>query len=183
MSVLAELNTLRGQGHSGQLPQQQEVLRETTKGKAVYFETGFNIGHSSYFVLENNPKINVISFSLFCKASEQAYIILKQEYGDRIEVVWGDSREQVPKRNGLYADVAFIDGGHQYDVARQDLHNAERHMNPQGIVIMDDAYCEAGFCQGPTRAWTEIVEEGRIIETARHDVTNFRGFAVGKFSL
>jgi predicted O-methyltransferase YrrM len=188
-NILSQINLLPGAGHSGNIPKQQEVLRELTAGKTLYFETGFNVGHSSYFVLESNPTIKVVSFSLPYGPSEQALKILKQAYGDRIEVVWGDSTKTLPIHNELHADVAFIDGGHEYNDARQDLDNAERHLNSKGTVIIDDVYCQAGYCHGPTRAWKEFIEVGRIRETARYrpapeDINsgiNDRGFAVGKF--
>lgn len=180
--ILAKLNKLRNEGHSGQIPKQQEILREITTGKFVYFEVGFNIGHSAYFVLENNPMIRVVSFSLPCEASERAYEILKQAYGNRLEVVWGDSRETLPTHSSMHADVAFIDGGHEYDIVRQDLHNTERHLKPDGIIMMDDVYCESAFCRGPTRAWKDLIEDGRVVETSQYPITNRRGFALGKFS-
>ena len=174
---------LGGEGHSGSLPEQTKYLTEVTRAANTYCEIGFNVGHSAATVLSHNPSVNVISFDIGGKNSKEAYTLLRSHYGDRLKVHWGDSTRILPSvEEGLQCDVFFVDGGHSAKVARADLTNIKRHLKPNGLVIMDDVYCRAAYCPGPTAAWHADIASGIINETYRWSDENKRGFAAGTFS-
>lgn len=186
-TIVEKLNELRGEGHSGQIPEQQKILAENVKGKTLYLETGFNLGHSALTVLEADKKIKVVSFDIGGVDSWGAFEILHAKFGDRLTVIWGDSTKTVPSEKPMNADFVFIDGGHQYETAKADLLNMRRHMKPDAHdettpnILIDDVFCDARFCVGPTKAWVELIERKQIIEHDRFKHNNRRGFALGQF--
>lgn len=178
-----------GQGHSGQVFVEQAVLAHACRGKRLYVETGFNLGHSALVALSADPDIQVVSFELGeHPSSRQACDIIQSAFGqDRVRVVWGDSTETVPKEPPLGADILFIDGGHSYNVALDDLRNMKRHAKVSDhLLIMDDVYCDANWCEGPGRAWHWMRWTGAVKETS-HTSSNpvdgimTRGFATGRY--
>lgn len=174
---------LGGEGHSGHLRDQTKYLTEVTRTATTYCEIGFNSGHSAATVLSNNPLVNVISFDIGGKNSKAADALLREQYGDRLKVHWGDSTKTLPKiEEGLQCDVFFVDGGHSAQVARADLTNIKKHMKSDGLVIMDDVYCDAKWCRGPIAAWNADTTSGIIKETYRWSNGSHRGFAAGKFN-
>lgn len=188
--ILGKLKKLRGEGHIGGNEEQKQLLTKLIKGKSVYLETGFNIGHSAFHVLSNNPDIVVYSFdigrvnkrSTTDNDSFTAYEILKSEYGDRLHVTWGNSVETLPACSPLSADVLFIDGCHSYKVAKADIENMKKHSKADSVVLMDDLYREhlPRSRDGTTRAWEESIESKIISQTAIYR-QNRRSFATGVY--
>ena len=82
-------------------------------------------------------------------------------------------------------DVIFIDGGHDYEIAKADLENCFHLAHKDTIVILDDTmftkHWEAVYTVGPTRAWTEFLEQNKIIELCRKDYRDGRGMCWGKY--
>jgi len=58
--------------------------------------------------------------------------------------------------------VVFIDGGHDYEVAKADLANMKPLCTGKTAVIMDDLTPWRRWGRGPTRAWTEAIQDGVI---------------------
>jgi hypothetical protein len=175
-NIRDELNKIKGgEGHSGDNPEETTFIRNIVKNKKTYCEIGFNKGHSSLSALEGDKNVIVNSFEYSRdKTRTSAENVLKTNFPGRLNLIWGDSTKTVPQTSNLSCDVFFIDGNHDYEYARDDLNNVRKHMKKDGKIIMDDVYCDAGYCEGPTKAWTEQINNGLITELSRHNK-----FAVG----
>lgn len=132
-------------------------------------EIGFNGGHSSYVFLDARPDVQVVSFDL----GEHAYVSRAKEFIDkkfpgRHELVLGDSTVTVPRYRQANSeaafDLAFIDGGHDYDVAITDLRNCHPLVIPDGLVVMDDLLEWKTWGAGPVRAWREVCDAGIVAQ-------------------
>jgi predicted O-methyltransferase YrrM len=195
MSLTSFLNN-RGiyeiEGYSQQVPGQVKDLISLTNKSLSVMEIGFNAGHSAEVFLQNNKELTLLSFDL----GEHNYVISAKEYIDctypnRHTLIFGDSRKTIPiylenNKNKTF-DVIFIDGGHDYEIAKSDLDNCLKLANKDTIVILDDTMFTCGWEQhytiGPTRIWKEYVEQNKIIELNKKDYWNGRGMSWGKYNL
>ena len=101
-------------------------------------EIGFNSGFSTLLMLISNPKLHITCFDL----GEHSYVLpcfeqLRKTFGDRIELVLGDSTKTLLTITGEY-DLIHIDGGHSTDVASSDVINSYRMSRHGTILILDD---------------------------------------------
>lgn len=101
-------------------------------------EIGFNAGFSTLLMLVSNPNINVCCFDL----GEHSYTLpcfkkLKEIFGDRLEIIIGDSTKILKNVNTKF-DLIHIDGGHSTEVATSDIVNSYRLSKHGTILIMDD---------------------------------------------
>ncbi len=170
MNTICETERKRkwNHGDSGGSQKQQLDLQDSVRGMKdpLFCEIGFNAGRSAQTVLESNESARVISFDLGGPGPESVYECMKDVYKERLNVIWGDSTQTIPKNQYLPCDVWFVDGGHTKEVAKADLKNILDHVSPNGSkIIMDDTPCNKGWCVGPTEAWAErderIVEKGQ----------------------
>lgn len=132
-------------------------------------EIGFNAGHSSYVFLAARPDVQVVSFDL----GEHGYVSAAKDFIDkkfpgRHQLVLGDSTVTVPRyrqsNTDAAFDLAFIDGGHDYAVARADLSNCQPLVVREGLVVIDDLLEWKSWGVGPVRAWTEARDEGMVTQ-------------------
>ena len=134
---------------------------EGGKGAVTVCEIGYNLGHSSLLWLMEDERVRVKAFDL----GEHGYSHRSAEYmrrwfgEDRIEVVFGLSEETVPAAEPLGCDLVFIDGGHQFSVARADILNCRRHANPYAVLVVDDINQEM-----VGRAWDSVEAMGLVEE-------------------
>ena len=101
-------------------------------------EIGFNSGFSTLLMLLTNPNICIKCFDL----GEHKYVIpcyekLKETFGDRINIIIGDSTQTLQNVNDIY-DLIHIDGGHATEIANSDIINTYRLSKQGTIIIMDD---------------------------------------------
>ena len=101
-------------------------------------EIGFNAGFSTLLMLLSNPNINITCFDL----GEHTYTMpcyekMKETFGDRINIIIGDSTKTLQNVNTIY-DLIHIDGGHSTEVANSDIINSYRLSRRGTILIMDD---------------------------------------------
>lgn len=101
-------------------------------------EIGFNSGFSSLLMLISNPNIKITCFDI----GEHSYTVpcynkIKEDFGDRINLILGDSKKTLCKFNEKQ-DLIHIDGGHTDDVALSDMYNSYRLSKDKTIIIMDD---------------------------------------------
>ena len=140
-------------------------IARVTDAKAIV-EIGFNIGFSSIAFLESGPHAAVVAFELDRRRGvEVAKEFVDERYPGRHELVVGNSTQTVPayaeKHAGTF-DLAFVDGGHEYETAIADIRNAVRLLRPRGIIVVDDLTPWHFWGAGPARAWQEAIGEGLI---------------------
>ena len=109
-----------------------------TKNIKNVMEIGFNSGFSTLLMLLTNPNINITCFDL----GEHKYTIpcyekIKETFGERINIIIGDSTKTLKNATDVY-DLIHIDGGHSTEVAESDIINSYRLSKQGTILIMDD---------------------------------------------
>jgi len=155
-------------------------------------EIGFNAGHSAEIFLKNNPNLTLTSFDL----GVHDYVLAAKEYIDRTypnrhKLVLGDSRKTVPNyfanNKDIKFDLIFIDGGHEYELSTADMKNCFHMAHKDTIVVLDDTIFTQNLCAlhniGPTRTWTEHLQQKSIIELNRKEYQAGRGMCWGKYIL
>jgi len=101
-------------------------------------EIGFNSGFSTLLMLLTNQNICIYCFDLGeHKYTMPCYEKLKETFGDRINIIIGDSTKTLQNVNDIY-DLIHIDGGHSTEVANSDIINSYRLSKQGTILIMDD---------------------------------------------
>jgi len=195
MSITTFLNN-RGfhsfEGYCQLCPQQvEDLIILTNKPNLNVMEIGFNAGHSAEIFLQNNKELILTSFDL----GEHDYGKPAKEYIDatypnRHNLILGDSRTTIPiylqNNKDTKFDIIFIDGGHAYEISNADMENCFHLAHKETIVILDDTIFtngwEAFYTIGPTRTWTEHLQQNKIIELNRKDYYLGHGMSWGKYN-
>jgi len=175
------------EGFCEQVPQQLNDLAKIVKDAKSILEIGFNAGHSSNLFLKNSNS-TVVSFDINDhNYTKYAKIYIDHIYPGRHTIILGDSTKTIPAFIDSKFDVIFIDGGHEYSVAKQDLENCKRFAHSNTIVIMDDTIYNRQWVHewnlGPTKAWIKGIAKGLIIESNKIDYYPGRGMSWGKYIL
>jgi predicted O-methyltransferase YrrM len=165
---LAGRGQLPSEGSSS--PEQQDYLRRLVRRSSARLvgEIGFNAGFSSLAFLSASADVQVVSFDIGCHdVVSPAKEFVDAQYPGRHELVIGDSALTVPRYReqhpATYFDIVFIDGGHEYEQARDDLSNMRALSHPGTSVVIDDLTPWFWWGEGPTRAWTEAISQGIIV--------------------
>lgn len=109
-----------------------------------FLEVGFNAGHSCMSVLHYNPNIkNVLIFDInHHKYTEPIYNTIKdmkQHQNVNFNFIKGDSTQTIPNfETTIKYDFIHIDGGHSYQVAKDDIENCRKFASDQHILLIDD---------------------------------------------
>lgn len=104
-------------------------------------EIGFNSGFSSLLLLLSNENLKLTCVDLGeHKYTKLCFNKLKEIFTNRIQFIEGNSNILLPEliENGNFYDMIHIDGGHQQEVARQDIINSYKLSKNNTILIMDD---------------------------------------------
>ena len=68
----------------------------------------------------------------------------------RLTIYKGDSRRTVREFAGRHPDVKCdlisVDGGHEYDIAVDDIANMASLAAPGAVLVIDDSNCDAHWC-------------------------------------
>jgi len=194
LDTFLEKNRFRDfEGYSQQVEGQvADLVTLTATPRINVMEIGFNAGHSAEVFLMNNDTLTLTSFDLGVHDYViPAHAFLSGVYPNRHTLILGDSTVTVPRfihdTPGKTFDVIFIDGGHEYEVAKADLENCMKLAHKDTIVMLDDTVYRKGwtaeYTVGPTTAWTEAVESGKVLEMGKRDYLPGRGMSWGKYSL
>ena len=191
-SYLNEKGFYSFEGYSQQISQQVKDLIDLTKGVTNIIEIGFNAGHSAEIFLENNKDLILISFDL----GKHEYVNTGKEYIDfkypnRHTLIFGDSIETLPKfieeNKDKKFDIIFIDGGHEYEIVKQDIENSFNLSHKDTIIIVDDTIFrkewEKSWTIGPTKGWLNNIKDNKIIEIGRKEYSIGRGMSWGKYKI
>ena len=106
-------------------------------------EIGFNVGHSSVIVLSLFDDVSVNSFDINrTERTQQGADIVKEKFNDRHNFYSYNTltlREDIKNKNFVLpnADLIFIDGGHSFEVALNDIMIAKE--NNISYVVVDDS--------------------------------------------
>ena len=195
MKILNEFyeknNINRFEGFSQMSIEQTEFLKNIVKKSNIknVMEIGFNAGHSAETFLSSNNRINLVSFDIGIHnyVGYGKYFIDKM-YPRRHNLIIGNSIITVPKfckENNIKFDIIFIDGGHEYSIAKNDLINCKKLAHKNTIVILDDTINNNEFLldwnDGPNKVWKEAKEWNFIEEIGTIDYGPGRGQSWGKY--
>jgi hypothetical protein len=147
-------------------PKQLAYLADAARGARLVGEIGFNTGLSAHAFLGAGAA-RVVSFDLGDhRYTPLAKKLVDRKFPGRHTMIWGDSRTTVPEftacNPGVRFDVVFIDGGHDYEIAKADITNMKPLCTDTTVVVMDDLTPWLDWGAGPTRAWTEAIQEGIV---------------------
>lgn len=106
-------------------------------------EIGFNAGHSALLALSVNPRLRYTGVDLGRHAYVRpCFAILRDAFGDRVELIEADSRVALPALVAARRRFALfhIDGGHGLETAQADLHHVLDLGDMGQVVLMDDVH-------------------------------------------
>lgn len=119
------------------LPKQRNIVL-TCQNRKNALEIGFNAGFSSLLILLSNPDIQLTCVDIaFHRYTIPCYEQIKKDFGDRINLLIGDSQVVVPMITDKF-DLVHIDGGHGLHVAANDIVNTNKLLMNNAIIVMDD---------------------------------------------
>lgn len=119
------------------LPKRQNVI-VSCQNKSKALEIGFNSGFSAVLILLSNLDIKLTCVDInWHRYTLPCYEQIKRDFGDRIQLLVGDSRLVVPTIDDKF-DLIHIDGGHSLDIAESDITNTNKLLMNNSVIIMDD---------------------------------------------
>lgn len=102
-------------------------------------EIGFNSGFSALLMLLSNSNMKLTCIDLGDHSyAMPCYYKLKETFGDRINIIFGNSAIVLQNMKDCDYDLIHIDGGHGTGIAASDIVNSYRLSKQGTIIIMDD---------------------------------------------
>jgi len=150
------------------LNKQKNLMYLGEKAKDI-LEIGFNAGHSALLFLLSNTHSKLVCFdNCKHKYTEKCYEYLRKKFGDRIELIKGDSNKKLTEyyyRNSKRFDLLHIDGGHDNIVANNDFFNCYKLAKEDSIIIWDDVWLQSLQILWNKYKERRYVEEFKLLET------------------
>lgn len=108
-------------------------------------EIGFNAGHSALLALTANPNLKFTAIDIgWHPYVEPCFDFLRSRFGDRIDLIIGDSKEVIPNLYALKPELKdnvegwIIDGNHNLEDAAADLENVYAIAKNGDRLVFDD---------------------------------------------
>lgn len=118
------------------VPKQQNIFSIATNAQNI-LEIGFNAGHSALLFLLANPSSKMTCIDTCSHVYvEPCFNYLKSIFGDRIQLLKGNSKDVVPTLPKNHYDIAHIDGDHSIDTFKTDFVNVY-DLSPKIIIVND----------------------------------------------
>jgi hypothetical protein len=112
----------------------EKIIRAVQPKRVV--EIGTNKGYFDYYLLTLDSSILIDTFDI-APVFEKAVEIINGIFGNRVTFHCGNSIETFAIFNPPYRiDLAYVDWGHDFPVAKQDMLNCERLGIPH--ILIDD---------------------------------------------
>ena len=135
-------------------------------------EIGFNSGFSTLLMLLTNPNIHITCYDIGDHTyTMPCYIKMKETFGDRIEIIIGDSTKTLSFVRDTY-DVIHIDGGHSTEVAESDIQNSYRLSKDGTLLIMNDYdfYNLHGLWDSYVNLYKLVILDIHVYDSPHHDI-------------
>jgi predicted O-methyltransferase YrrM len=91
----------------------------------------------------------------------------------KIEQLFGDSRSFDFRPFYGQVDLVFVDGGHDYEVARSDTRHALEMLSPGGVIVWDE-FANYGDYNDVTRAVFDEVPADEVVQIASTELALYR---------
>ncbi len=143
------------------IPKQMNLFSLGMSAQKV-LEIGFNTGHSALLFLLANPSSKLLCFDIVEHPyTMKCFEYLQSIFGDRLEMIVGDSTVTIPKycqeHPGEMFDVFHLDGSHDVTIARLDFQNTWPLV--RDVIIFDDTQDEI-----LSNLLNEYIDEGIVHE-------------------
>ena len=137
-------------------------------------QTGLNAGSSALaFLCATSNEVILHSFDL----GKHEYVrtvheLMNKLHLNRHAATWGNSSITVAEKKnerGFFCDFVYVDGGHSYEVALDDIRNFKAISSPGTVVVIDDCNAFAkdhDFAGIP--AVSKAYAEARVLGYLRH---------------
>ncbi|HVH17789.1 MAG TPA: class I SAM-dependent methyltransferase [Myxococcota bacterium] len=91
----------------------------------------------------------------------------------KIEQLFGDSQSFDFRPFFGQIDLVFVDGGHDYEVARSDTRNALEMLSPGGVIVWDE-FANYGDYHDVTRAVLDELSADEVVQIANSELAVYR---------
>ncbi len=136
-----------------------------------------------YFEIGTQTGASLVLSSANSIAVDPDFQIVGDPYGNKSQLhMFQQTSDEFFASNHLDAigariDLAFLDGMHLYEYLLRDFMNTERHMSPDGVILLHDCVpwnegmAERDRAKSPTQAWTgDVWKVVCILQSYRPDL-------------
>ena len=138
--------------------EKQEKLFGIAKTASTALETGVYMGHSALIMLSANPDLRLTGIDIDPVFPVPAAEYLNRHFGNRIDLITGDSADILPTVNGPF-DLIHIDSYHADLELSGEMSHVGRLMADTAWLVIDDWGCFSDGVRNPSRI-ADILESG-----------------------
>ena len=110
---------------------------------------------------------------LIMKNSETGIDYLDRDVTHKIEQLFGDSRTFDFQPFYGQIDLVFVDGGHDYEIARSDTRNALKMLSPTGVIVWDE-FANYGDYYDVMQAVLDELPADEVVQMANTQLAVYR---------